>query len=112
MRTLSKRLWVLATVALVLGCQGTTSIKTLLDDPSRYDGQTVRIAGDVEGSVGILGYGAYQVNDGTGTLPIVTQSGGAPRNGAKVGVEGTFRSAYTIGSQSVAVVVEERRYTP
>jgi hypothetical protein len=112
MPILPKRLWVLATVALVLGCKGTTSIKTLLDDPSRYDGQTVRIAGNVQGSVGILGFGAYQLNDGTGTLPIVTQSGGAPRDGAKVGVEGTFRSAYTIGSQSVAVVVEERRYTP
>ena len=112
MPRLPKRLWVLATVALVLSCKGTTSIKTLLDDPSRYDGQTVRIAGDVQGSVGILGFGAYQLNDGTGTLPIVTQSGGAPRDGAKVGVEGTFRSAYTIGSQSVAVVVEERRYTP
>jgi hypothetical protein len=35
-----------------------------------------------------------------------------PRQGAKVGVEGTFRSAYTVGTQSVAVVVEQRRYTP
>jgi hypothetical protein len=106
-------LWVLATVALCfLSCKGTTSIKTLLDDPGRFDGQTVRIAGEVRGSVGALGFGAYQLNDGTGTLSIVTEGGGVPRQGAKVGVEGTFRSAYTLGTQTVAVLVEQRRYTP
>lgn len=105
--------WVLATAALVFAsCKGTTPIKTLLDDPGRFDGQTVRIAGEVQGSVGVLGLGAYQVNDGTGTLSIVTQEGGAPRQGAKVGVEGTFRSAYMLGNQSAAVLVEQRRYTP
>jgi hypothetical protein len=97
---------------LFLGCKGTIPIKTLLDDPSRFDGQTVRIAGNVQGSVGALGYGAYQVNDGTGTLSIVSEGGGVPRQGAKVGVEGTFRSAYTVGTQTAAVLVEQRRYTP
>ncbi|HYU91818.1 MAG TPA: hypothetical protein VE966_15340 [Gemmatimonadales bacterium] len=104
---------VLATAALlVLSCKGATPIKTLLDDPGRFDGQTVRIAGEVRGSVGALGFGAYQVNDGTGTLTIVSEGGGVPRQGAKVGVEGTFRSAYTLGTQTTAVLVEQRRYTP
>ena len=62
-------LLIVATAALLFfGCKGTTAIKTLLDDPGRFDGQTVRIAGEVRGSVGALGFGAYQVNDGTGTL--------------------------------------------
>jgi len=103
---------VLATVALFLSCNGTTPIKTLLDDPQQFDGKTVRIAGEVQSSVGVLGYGAYQLNDGTGTLSIVSEGGGAPRQGAKVGVEGTFRSAYTLGTTTVAVLVEQRRYTP
>lgn len=103
---------ILATAALILACKGTTPIKTLLDDPQQFDGKTVRIAGEVRGSVGALGFGAYQVNDGTGTLSIVSEGGGVPRQGAKVGVEGTFHSAYTLGSQSVAVLVEQRRYTP
>lgn len=106
-------LWALATAALLLlSCRGATPIKTLLDDPHQFDGKTVRIAGEVRSSAGALGFGAYQVNDGTGTLTIVSEGGGVPRQGAKVGVEGTFRSAYTLGSQSVAVLVEQRRYTP
>lgn len=113
MPSLSKRGVAALAVLLFLSCKtNTTPIKTLLDDPARFDGKTVRIAGEVQGSVGVLGFGAYKVNDGTGTLSIVTEGGGAPREGAKVGVEGTFRSAYQFGSQSAAVLVEEHRYTP
>ena len=100
-----------ATLA-VLGCKGTTPIKTLLDDPGRFNGKTVRITGEVERAAGALGVGAYQVNDGTGTLAVVSSTGGAPREGAKVGVEGTLRSAFTVGNVSATVLVEERRYTP
>jgi hypothetical protein len=107
------------TVAVLLGlalgsCRGggTTDIKTLLDDPARFDRQTVRIAGTVEESAGILGYGTYHVDDGTGKLWVLTKTGGAPRNGARVGVEGEFRSAFTLGDRSGAVLMESERYTP
>ena len=40
----------------------------LLDDPARFDKQTVNVAGDVEEAAGVMGYGAYRVNDGTGTI--------------------------------------------
>jgi hypothetical protein len=99
---------------LMVGCKGggTTPIKTLLDDPGRFDKQTVRIAGTVGRTFGAMGYGAYQVNDGTGTLTVVTNVDGAPREGAQVGVEGEFRSAFTLGSETVAALVEKQRYTP
>jgi len=113
MRTPSKRLLLFTTALVVMACnEKTTSIKTLLDDPARFDGKTVRIAGEVQGTIGALGFGAYQVKDGTGTLPVVSEGGGAPTRGAKVGVEGTFRAAYTLGTESAAVLVEKRRYTP
>ena len=115
---LSRFILVTAAAVLVAGlasCKSNvqvTPIKALLDDPSRYDKQTVRIAGEVTRSLGILGYGAYEVDDGTGKIPVVTQGGGAPRTGAKVGVEGEFRSAFTMGSTTAAAIVERRRYTP
>jgi len=41
---------------------------------------------------------------------VVTKAGnGTPRVGAKVGVEGEFRSAFTLGSRTVAVLIEEKR---
>ena len=96
-------------LALVAGCQDTLPIKTLLDDPSQYDKRTVRIVGTVSGSLGILGYGAYRIDDGTGTLTVVSKEGGAPREGAKVGVEGEFRSAFNAGTETVAVLIEKER---
>lgn len=96
-----------------LGCRGgVTPIKTLLDDPTRFDGQVVRIAGNVGLSAGALGYGAYRVDDGTGVLSVVSRGGGAPREGAQVGVEGTFKAVFTLGSQSAAVLMEKQRFTP
>lgn len=119
MRRLALRFLVpalLVAAALAAGCKSSdlqvTPIKTLLDDPSRFDHQTVRILGDVTKSVGIMGYGAYTVNDGTGSLTVVTKENGAPRQGAHVGVEGEFRSAFTLGTESVAVLMEKGRYTP
>ncbi|TMQ66835.1 MAG: hypothetical protein E6K78_06015 [Candidatus Eisenbacteria bacterium] len=100
-------------LASIAGCHGgVTSIKTLLDDPSRFDKTTVRVAGTVGASVGVMGYGGYQIDDGTGTLTIIAQGTGAPREGAKVGSEGEFRSAYTLGTQSGAVLLEKKRFTP
>ncbi len=106
--------FVFLAVAALAGCRGgtATTIKTLLDDPARFDKQTVRIAGVVGPSMGVMGYGAYEVDDGTGKLPVVSEHGGAPRQGATVGVEGEFRSAFTLGTQTVAVLVEKKRYTP
>ena len=95
-----------------LGCKSTTKISDLLDDPARFENKTVSIAGDVKEAIGILGYGAYRVDDGTGVLTVIVQGGGAPRTGAKVGVEGEFRSAFTVGTESLAVLMEKRRYEP
>ena len=103
----------LAAVLLLLlaGCQGTTEIKKLLDNPAAYEGKTVRVAGTVKESAGVLNYGVFRLDDGTGTIAVITKVGGAPRLGAKVGVEGTFRSAFTLGSESVAAIEETKRRT-
>ena len=104
----------LAGLVLALSaCPGAKPIKELLDDPGRWDGKTVRIAGNVEESIGALGYGAYTVDDGTGKLTVVIEGGGSPpRVGAKVGVEGTFRSAFTLGTRSLAALIEKDRRNP
>jgi hypothetical protein len=93
----------------VAGCKGTTPIKDVLDDPARFDGETVRIAGTVTSATGLLGTGIYNVDDGTGKITVVSKSGGVPREGAKVGVEGSVKNGYTIGSSSLTVLMETKR---
>ena len=94
---------------LLAGCAGVTPIGELLDNPARYDGKTVRVEGEVKESAGGLGLGAYQVRDDTGTLTVVSEKGGPPRTGSKVGVKGRFEALITLGSRSLAVLREESR---
>ncbi len=97
----------------VAGCkERTTPIGDLLAGTGNYEGQEVQVAGDVKGAAGAFGYGVYQLDDGTGTITVVTSEGGAPPEGSKVGVRGTFRSAFTIGTDAVAVIQESKRFTP
>jgi hypothetical protein len=94
---------------LLAGCAGVTPIGELLDNPARYDGKTVRVEGEVRESAGGLGLGAYQVRDDTGTLTVVSETGGPPRSGSKIGVKGRFQALITLGTRSLAVLREESR---
>ncbi len=105
--------WILAAslLPLLAGCKGATPIRKLLDDPSQYDGLTVQIAGEVTQSIGVLGRGAYRVDDGTGRLVVISKEGGAPREGAKVAVKGVFKAAFTFQTETAAVLMESERHT-
>jgi hypothetical protein len=94
---------------LLAGCAGVTPIGELLDNPAKYDGKTVRVEGEVRESGGGFGLGAYQVRDETGTLTVVSETGGPPRSGTKIGVKGRFQALITLGTRSLAVLREESR---
>ncbi|HJR17260.1 MAG TPA: hypothetical protein VJ808_10445, partial [Gemmatimonadales bacterium] len=64
---------------LLAGCAGVTPIGELLDNSSRYDGKTVRVEGEVQEGAGALGVGAYQLEDKTGKITVVSDQGSAPR---------------------------------
>ena len=99
----------LGAVMVFAGCASVTPIGELLDNSSKYDGKTVKIAGEVKEGAGGLGVGAYQVQDRTGTLTVVSDRGSAPRRGAKVEVKGRFESLFSLGSRALAVLREESR---
>lgn len=87
-------------------------IRDLLDDPARYDGEKVHVEGEVTENVGVLGYGSYRVGDRTESIMVLTGRSGAPRTGARLSVKGKFRSAFTLGEHSAAVIHEEEREAP
>jgi len=103
---------VLATSFLVAGCKNPTPIGTILADPSHYEGQTVIVAGEVTETAGVMGFGMFGLKDESGEIPIIAQKGGSPKTGAKVGVSGTLRTAFTLGTESFTVILEERRFEP
>jgi len=73
------------------------SISQIRAQPSRYSTREVAIAGNVVRSFSFLGRGAYEVDDGTGRLWVVSERG-VPREGSRVGVRGTIRDAFNLSS--------------
>jgi membrane protein implicated in regulation of membrane protease activity len=80
---------------LATGCT-TMTVNRLLAEPNRYNNRDVTLSGDVLKSVSVLGHGAYQLDDGTGKLWIVS-SHGVPRQGARVKVTGRVRDVVDLG---------------
>jgi hypothetical protein len=83
--------------ATLTACASTKSINQLLADPGRYRNDTVKLSGEVVDSYSVANRGAYQIDDGTGRLWIVSEHG-VPRKSARVTVKGTVREGFNFGS--------------
>jgi hypothetical protein len=87
----------LAILALIVsGCEQ-KSINQIRAEPNRYANHEVAVVGIVARSFSLLGKGAYEVDDGTGKLWIVSHSG-VPREGARVVVKGKIQDGYNLSS--------------
>lgn len=91
---------------LFTACPEQTNVSKINSDPARYRGKEVGIVGRVTDSYGIPGYGAYEIDDGTGRLWVVTKRG-APARGARVGTKGYVQTGITFGGRSYGTVIEE-----
>ena len=76
-------------------------------DPGRFMNKEVAVAGMVTQSIGVLGRGIYQVDDGTGRLWVFSNSRGVPSNGAKVGVKGHIIPTITFLGINYATLMQE-----
>jgi len=88
------------------GCSRTIRIRDLLDRPQEYDGKTVQVEGTVTQSAGILGTGAYEIDDGTGRIYVIAQGQGVPREGAKTKAKGRFESLFSLLGRTMAAIVQ------
>ena len=87
---------VLVFAAVISAACGASTINKVLADPARYRNREVKLSGSVTDSFSLIGRGAYQLDDMTGKLWIVSDNG-VPRRGAKVAVKGTVREGYNLG---------------
>jgi hypothetical protein len=83
--------------ALLSGACAARSINQVLADPGRYRDKEVKLSGSVVDSYSFVGNGAYQIEDKTGKLWVVSNRG-VPRKGAHVSVKGTVREGFSLGS--------------
>lgn len=86
-----------ATLAVLAAGCATTNVARLLAEPERFANRNVGLKGDVVESVSLLGHGVYRLDDGTGTIWIVSRHG-VPRRGARVKVKGKIRDVVDVST--------------
>ncbi len=97
----------LAMVTLVLlGCPQQTTIADINADPGRFRDKEVTLTGRVVTSFGALGEGGYELDDGTGRIPVITTRG-VPGQGARVRVTGHVSSGITVAGRSFGTFIRE-----
>ena len=97
---------IVSAVILFTACPSQTNIGKINSDPGRYRDKEVAIAGRVTDSYGVLGQGAYELDDGTGKIWVVTKRG-VPSRGAEVGLKGYVHTGFSFGGRSYGTVLEE-----
>ncbi|HEY0406907.1 MAG TPA: hypothetical protein VGC89_14335 [Pyrinomonadaceae bacterium] len=91
---------------LLTACPQRETISKINADPARYRNKEVGVVGTVTDSYGVLGNGAYEMDDGTGRLWVVTRRG-VPARGARVGAKGRIYTGFSFGGRSLGTVMEE-----
>ena len=91
---------------LFTACSMHEPIGTIIADPGRYQNQEVAVAGTVTESYGVLETGAYELDDGTGKIWVITNRG-VPSRGAHIGATGRLHTAFSMGGRSFGTVLEE-----
>jgi hypothetical protein len=88
-----------------------TKIGDIIADPGSFKGKEVAIVGEVTNAMGasIAGFskGAYEIDDGTGKLWVVSNDRGVPSKGAHVGVKGKVSQSVTVMGRNFATVMME-----
>lgn len=97
---------------LTAGCKGTKieQISRILAVPGDYTDRDVTVAGRVtrvfDPSIGLLPISAYQVQDDTGSIWVISRSG-VPSVGQEVGLKGRVRQDFKLGSEVFGAVLNE-----
>ncbi len=112
MKPITRLAAVLALAGMFSGCAltaGRTSVAEVKYNPARYQDKNVSIDGVVTSSWGVplVPFRLYKVDDGTGEMTVLSQSGRVPAKGARVRVKGRVSDIASFGGQSLGLHMEQ-----
>jgi hypothetical protein len=102
---------ILLATLLLTACPPSPSVAEIQRNPGKYGGREIVVHGAVDETYGLLGAGAYRINDGTGTIWVMSQGFGVPGRGANVHVAGTLIQGATFGGRSLGMAIRQTRAT-
>lgn len=110
MKTASRLSVAILCMVLMAGCAARgVRIAELKDQPTRYNDRSVSVTGVVTNSWGIpfVPFQLYSVDDGSGEITVLSQSGRTPAKGTRVEVKGRVNEVAVFGGRSVGLHIRE-----
>ena len=110
MKNISRVALAIAGALLIAGCAARgVRIAELKDRPMKYENKTVSVTGVVTSSWGVplVPFQLYRIDDGTGEITVLSQSGRSPSKGTRVRVKGKVNEFAVFGGQSVGLHIQE-----
>jgi len=86
-------------------------IGTIVGQLDTYDGRTITVIGTVQERIDVPAVKCFILNDGTGSIGVVTK-GQLPLVGQKVLAKGRVQRSFTIGARKLTVVIEQPKPAP
>lgn len=102
------KVWSAAIIAmsLLMACTRTVPIKSIIDNPRDYADKKVAVEGEVTGAFSLFVVKYFLVNDGTGEIGVVSEKA-LPNKGQKIRVIGTVKEAFSLGDQTMTILIED-----
>ena len=100
---------ILASMLLLAGCPPTLKIGDIQKDPGKYMNKEITVGGKVTSSYGMMGMGMFQVNDGTGSMWVLSENYGVPGQNTTVAVTGQLVQTASFGGKSFSNVLRETK---
>ena len=95
----------LGLLVFLIGCPQHVKIADLNHNPGRYYNKEIAVTGTVTEGFGFMGEGAFQIDDGTGKIWVLSQNYGVPGKGQKVGIAGNLVGGVSLGTRSFGTAI-------
>jgi hypothetical protein len=107
--TVAALLLLIAATFILTACPPTPSIGEINRNPGKYSGKEIGVQGNVVQTAGFLGTGAYEIDDNTGRIWVLSQGFGVPGKGAHVKVVGTLIQGASFGGRNFGFAIRQTR---
>lgn len=100
----------LLSAVAVAGCAARgVRVAELKDQPTKYATKSVSVTGVVTSSWGVplLPFQLYNIDDGSGEITVLSQSGRVPARGTRVRVKGKINEFAVFGGRSIGLHLRE-----
>lgn len=100
---------IICSMLLLAGCPPSLKIGEIQKDPGKYMNKEITVGGKVTSSYGVMSMGMFQINDGTGSMWVLSENYGVPGQGTTVAVTGQLVQTASFGGKSFSNVLRETK---